>query len=95
MVFSGVILYKLVFHLEKAEKMALHDKNMKDNVGSKLMHESGGSDDDDDDGEADYVPIRAVELVDRNSGKPLPYGRNMVMDQEDETGYIMPTVKLV
>jgi hypothetical protein len=93
MVFSGVILYKLVFHIEKAEKLAIQEKTMKDNVGSKLMHESGGSDDDDD--EADYVPIRAVELVDRNSGKILPYGRNMVADDDDETGYVMPTAKLV
>lgn len=97
MVFSGVILYKLVFHLDKAEKMALHEKNMKDNVGSKLMHESrsGDDDDDDDDDEVDYVPIRAVELVDRNSGKLHQSGRNTVEDQEDETGYVMPTVKLV
>ena len=94
MVFSGVILYKLVFHLDKAEKLALQEKTMKDNVGSQLMHESGSEDEDDED-ESDYVPIRAVELVDRNSGKPLQYGRNMVEDHDAETGYIMPTTQLI
>lgn len=80
-------MYKLVFHLEKAESAEnlLREKNVKENVGSKLMHESGDEfDDEDDNDEVDFVSRRAVELVDRNSGKSPHVRTKMVVDYSDE-----------
>ena len=100
-VFAGVILYKLVFHLEKEEKaeQALRDKD----VSGKLMHESG-DEFEDDDGDSGFVPMRAVELVDRTLGKTSKKLYNKMTqeeivsignDHEDELDYVMPQVKLV
>ncbi len=112
MVFSGVILYKFVFHLEQAEKAetaAVREKDAKENVGRKLMHDSGDDFKDEPD-EIDYVPIRAVELVDRNTSKSSQVRTKMILGHDNnnnnhgdddnnnddvENGYVMPSTKLV
>jgi hypothetical protein len=102
-VFSGVILYKVVFHIEKAEKMemAVHEKNRKENVGSKLMDGSGDADADgfkDEPGEVDFVQTRGVELVDRrSSGKSPMLHRKMIKDNGDidDEGEHVPSLRLM
>jgi hypothetical protein len=64
-VFSGVLLYKIVFQLEKQAKAeeGLKEHNVEYEVVGKLMNEITVADDDSDDVEA--FSGRAVELVDR------------------------------
>ena len=60
-VFLGVILYKIVFHLEKESRM---EEVMEEKI---LMEDTDGGLNDGDDNQ-DYVNARAVELVDRAQG---------------------------
>jgi solute carrier family 35 protein C2 len=74
-VFFGVFLYKIVFHMEKeAKKAALQVKNTAE-VGNLIRNE-GGNDDGDDDNEYNQAhvqyPARSVELMGRNTGKASP-----------------------
>lgn len=94
-VFSGVILYKIVFHLEKAEKMemAVNDKNLRENVRSKLMHGSGDDFHDEPD-EANFVRTRTVELVDRALGKS-PHIHHKMIQVDDEAEDVIPPLRMV
>jgi hypothetical protein len=67
-VFLGVLLYKLAFHLEKEARMeGLQQKNEKEDVLGSLIKERIVSWDDDYE-ESKFVSARTVELVDRSSG---------------------------
>lgn len=75
-VFGGVILYKIVFHLEKAEKE--HSRAYQD-INSR---ESG------EDAVLGYEPVpfsdRATELVDRSTGR-RPKSSSIIEEGGDDT----------
>jgi len=90
-VFTGVVLYKLVFHLEKAEEKvesALREKNAKEDVDSRLIRDSHHQDDfrdKDEEAQADFVSSRrSLELVDRHARSPLMiHPSTMQVDEEE------------
>jgi hypothetical protein len=74
-VFSGVFLYKIVFHMEKeAKKEALQSKASLE-VGSLIRNEGDNDDDDDYNQSRVHYPARSVELMGRNTGKATAANR--------------------
>ena len=71
-VFSGVLLYKIVFHMEKEAKKAALQAKTAGEVGGLIRNEGdkdrGGDDEDYNDARV-YYPARSVELMGRNTGK--------------------------
>jgi hypothetical protein len=68
-VFSGVILYKIVFHLEKAEKgeiIPMSVKVEKEEMGGKLIESAYSFRDEVDEADSFSSP-RSLELVGRHS----------------------------
>lgn len=63
-VFLGVVLYKVAFHLQKEAKLeqSLLEKSQKENLEGSLLKDKNG--------ESDYVSDRSIELVDRSPAKP-------------------------
>lgn len=97
-VFSGVLLYKIVFHLEKAEKLdsiPMRVKDEKDDMEGKLIEaESNGFRDEGDEAQS-LSSSRAVELVDRHSGGTPKRGRQTTFKDEagdgtEEKEYVLP-----
>ena len=74
--------------------MIVNEKNRKENVGSKLMHDSGDEYEDEPD-QVDFVRGRALELVGRTSGKAPQFHRKMVQDEEGSDSDETPPLRLV
>jgi hypothetical protein len=80
-VFSGVVLYKIVFHFQKEAKeedtRTLQRKNVREDVVGKLIDTAYSGDEDDgdlDDSSRTFSP-RTVELVDRTNGRQNSYSK--------------------
>ena len=65
-VFMGVLLYKLVFHLEKQDKSEHHRQNKEEEVSGLIVRGSDHRQIDDGDSSDVIYPSRGVELLDRN-----------------------------
>lgn len=76
-VFMGVLLYKVVFHLEKAERKAATLIDGEDPDDGKLIRKAPSYEDDIN---YEFVSPRAVELVDRHPGQ---YAEEHQADDED------------
>jgi hypothetical protein len=100
-VFSGVFLYKIVFHMEKkAKKAALQARNTGE-VGGLIRNEGGNECDDDGDYNEARVryPARSVELMGRNTGKATanrPNPHKLAKDSYDSgDDHSLPKIQVV
>lgn len=93
-VFSGVVLYKIVFHLEKAKKdeaMPMRLKAHRDGMGGKLIeNEHGFRDDVDEVGSVSSA--RGVELVGRHHASSSPKATITTMESIEEKEYVLPNL---
>lgn len=110
-VFLGVILYKIVFHLEKKEKadQMMHDRDTMEHVHGKLIGDGENVEDDDvgfgatietttkysDDTDDSFGASRLVEMVDRISGKNSISHRRMEVRTDENGGTIDETEYVV
>lgn len=75
-VFLGVLLYKIVFHLEKVEAKKERRKDTQDSVFERLVVNvdtlGGGEDGEASEVEEERIPARSVELMDRRGVQASP-----------------------
>ena len=90
-VFSGVILYKIVFHMEKAKKddiTPMRLKVHKDGLGGKLIENEHVFRDEEDEGRS-VSSSRGVELVGRHHS---PKTSITTMESVEEKEYVLPNL---
>lgn len=72
----GVLLYKIVFHLEKVEAKKERRKDTQDSVFERLVVNvdtlGGGEDGEASEVEEERIPARSVELMDRRGVQASP-----------------------
>ena len=91
-VFAGVVLYKVVFHMEKEmrlEEARIVEKNSQENADKHLMAERGFADEETQ--EESYEMVGHSPSRDYRDGRPTRRGRDISSDDDSSSDIGSPS----